>query len=128
MVRVMRTSRSGSGSERDPGGADARRGSGFPRWAVVVASALGAAGAARAIVAAWARQTGEGVETVDDGGCYREGCFVTFTFTDARAAERFHDQVTAGGDPSSSWLGPRVQLEPLSQPGGKRKVTWTIPG
>jgi hypothetical protein len=81
---------------------------------------------ARAIVAAWARQTGEGVETIEDGGCYREGCFVTFTFTDGRAVERFHDQVTTSADPSSSWRGPRVQLEPLSQPGGKKKVTWVL--
>jgi len=80
----------------------------------------------RAIFAAWGRQSSEGVEALEDGGCHSAGCFVTLTFTDARAADRFHDQVTTAGDPSSSWRGPRQRLEPLSQPNGKMKVTWIL--
>jgi hypothetical protein len=78
-----------------------------------------------AIFAAWARPR-EGVEAVEDGGCHAAGCFMTFTFADARAADRFHDHVLTAGDPSSSWRGPRQQLEPLSLPGGKTKVTWLL--
>ena len=78
-----------------------------------------------AIFAAWG-QPREGVEAVENGGCHAAGCFMTFTFSDGRAAERFHDHVTTADDPSSSWRGPRQQLEPLSQPGGKMKVTWLL--
>jgi hypothetical protein len=78
-----------------------------------------------AIFAAWAKPR-EGVESVEDGGCHAAGCFMTLTFSDARAAGRFHDQVLTAEDPSSSWRGPRQQLEPLSEPGGKTKVTWLL--
>jgi len=80
---------------------------------------------ADAIFAIWARPR-EGVESVEDGGCHAAGCFMTFTFTDTHAADRFHDHVLTADDPSSSWRGPRQQLEPLSLPGGKTKVTWLL--
>jgi hypothetical protein len=99
------------------------------------AMASEAAARAAAIFAAWkGRYAGRsdvagveaGVEALEDGGCYRAGCFVTLTFKNAGAAARFNDRVVSPDDPSSRWGGPRQQLEPIPQPGGKMKVTWLL--
>lgn len=60
------------------------------------------------------------------GECHREGCFVTLTFGSAQRAEAFHEHVLEPADPSADWPGPRQQLEPIPQPGGKMSVTWIL--
>jgi hypothetical protein len=83
---------------------------------------------AQRIFSAWKMVSAhDGVEASEEAECYRAGCFVTLTFADASAAGRFHDHVTTmTSDPSASWRGPRQQLEPLPQPGGKTKITWIL--